>query len=174
MDKAKNKSEWKQKIIQEFINYWITVTYLFLYFGVFLVYKRLVLDNFEISYMHYGFAAIKALILAKVILIGDALRIGHRLEHKPLALSTLYQAIMFTVWVGVFSLIEKTVMGLLHGEGMSGGFREIIGKGKNDLLASSMIVFFTFIPFFAFKELSRVMGEGKIWNLFFLRRVATE
>jgi hypothetical protein len=33
-----------------------------------------------------------------------------------------------------------------------------------------LIVFVAFIPFFAFKELGRVLGEDKIWTLFFRKR----
>jgi hypothetical protein len=32
------------------------------------------------------------------------------------------------------------------------------------------VIFVAFVPFFAFRELGRVLGEGKIWALFFRRR----
>jgi hypothetical protein len=46
--------------------------------------------------------------------------------------------------------------------------------GKDELLARCMIMFVAFIPFFAFEELERVLGEGKLSKLFFRRRSATE
>ncbi len=33
---------------------------------------------------------------------------------------------------------------------------ELINKGTNELLAGYLVIFFSFIPFFAFKELGRV------------------
>jgi len=41
------------------------------------------------------------------------------------------------------------------------------------LLARCLITFVAFIPFFAFKELGRVLGEDKIRTLFFRGRAAT-
>jgi hypothetical protein len=41
-------------------------------------------------------------------------------------------------------------------------------------LSSALVVFFVFIPFFAVRELGRVLGEGMISGLFFRRRSAME
>lgn len=49
-----------------------------------------------------------------------------------------------------------------------------MGRGKYELLTDSLVTFFAFIPFFAVKELERVLGEGKLGELFFWRRAATE
>jgi hypothetical protein len=43
-------------------------------------------------------------------------------------------------------------------------FREV---RIDDLLARSVIIFLTFIPFFAFRELGRVMGPDKLRDVFF-------
>ena len=173
MNDASTKPEWKQKLHREFVEYWITATYLAIYFGVFVMYKRLILAQHEITYENYGFAIIKALILAKVILVGDFLRLGRGLEHRPLIFSTFYRAFMFTLWVALFMVIEHTVDGFLHGEGVAGGVQTLMHKGKDELLASCLVVFFTFIPFFAFRALGQVLGEGKIWDLFFRDRNTT-
>ena len=163
----------KKKIAGELIEYWINVFYLFLFFGVFTTYRRLVLAEYNITYMHYGLAMFEALILAKVIMLGDVLRLARRLQDKPLILSTLYKTIAFTVWTGVFTVLEHVMDGLWHGEGMVGGIHEFTSNGYQ-VLARGLVVFFAFIPFFAFKELGRVLGEGKIAGLFFRRRTAAE
>jgi hypothetical protein len=49
-------------------------------------------------------------------------------------------------------------------------FGTFLGKGYHEVLAGSMVVFVAFIPFFAFRELGRVLGEGKIRTLFFRKR----
>jgi hypothetical protein len=50
-----------------------------------------------------------------------------------------------------------------------GGVADFFGKG-HELLANSLVVFVAFIPFFGVKELGRVLGQDKIWALFFQRR----
>lgn len=159
--------EWKERIRHELFAYWMTVLYLAIYFGVFTQYRRLILAQYQISYMNYGFALIEALVLAKVILIGDLLRLGRGLENRPLIIPTVFRVFMFTIYVGVFTMIEHTIRGWLRGKGVVGGLEEFFSKGKYELLASSLVVFFTFIPFFAFRELNRVLGKGRIWAAFF-------
>jgi len=164
---------WKQKVISELIEYWIVVAYLASFFGVFTWYRRLILAEYQISYWHYGIILIEALVLAKVILIGEALRLGRRLEDNPLIVPTIYKSVVFTLFVGVFSVVEHTIEGLIDGRGWAGGVEEIFSKGQYELLARCLVTFVAFIPFFAFKELERVLGEGQITTLFFRRTAAT-
>jgi hypothetical protein len=44
------------------------------------------------------------------------------------------------------------------------------GKGSHELLAGCLVIFVAFIPFFAFRELGRALGQQKIRALFFRRR----
>jgi hypothetical protein len=87
---------------------------------------------------------------------------------------TVYKAIVFSIFVGLFGVVESTISGLLHGKGVAGGFEELISAGRYELLARCMVMFVAFIPFFAFEELERVLGEGKLGKLFFRRRSAAE
>ena len=163
------KPGWEQKIVHEMIEYGINVAYLFLFFGVFIIYQRLILAQYRIGYEDYGITLIKALVLGKVIMIGDMLRLGRRLEHKPLIYPTLYKTVVFTVWVLLFSILEATVKGLFHGKWFAGAMEELVGGRQYELLAHCLIVFLAFIPFFAFRELERNLGKGRIGDLFFGR-----
>jgi hypothetical protein len=173
-DVNKKKAGWKQKLVYELVEYWINFVYLALFFAVFISYQRLILADYQISYEHYGIVVIKALILAKVIIIGDVLGLGRKLEDKPLIFPTVYKTVVFTLWVVLFNVVESTVRGLLHGKGLAGGLNELLSGHQYELLAHCLIIFFAFVPFFAFKELGRVLGEGKIRDMFFRRISATE
>jgi hypothetical protein len=166
----KKKGSLKEKIFHEMAEYWINVFYLTLMFAAFTQYRRLVLAAYDITYTNYWVAVIEALILAKVVMIGDVLRLGRRLEHKPLIYPTLLKTVVFSLFVGVFTLIEHMIKVLWKGKELTEGLIEFFGKGTHELLAGCLVVFVAFIPFFAFRELGRVLGEGKIWALFFRRR----
>jgi len=168
--KDAKKGDLKKKIVHEVVEYWINVTYLTLVFAAFTQYRRFLLAAHDITYTNYGFAVIEALILAKVIMIGDVVRLGRGLERKPLIYPTLYKTVVFTLFVAVFTLIEHGIKGLWKGEGFTSGVVDFFGKGSNEILANSIVVFVAFIPFFAIKELGRVLGEDKIRALFFRRR----
>ena len=173
-DATSNKSGWKNKLKREMAEYLANFVYLALFFGVFAWYRRLVLDEYRIGYFHYGASLIEALVLAKLIIIGDILRLGRGLEDRPLIIPALYKSAVFIIWVAAFSVVERVVEGLLHGKGMMGGIDELLSKGFYELAARCMVVFFAFIPFFAFRELERVEGEGKLRRLLFRGRQAPE
>ena len=166
----KKKGNLKKKILHELAEYGITVIYLTLMFAAFTQYRRLVLAAHDITYTNYWVAVIEALILAKVVMTGDLLHLGRRLDQKPLIYSTLLKTVVFSLFVGAFTLIEHVIKSLLSGKGLAAGLIDFLGKGPHELLAGCLVIFVAFIPFFAFRELGRVLGEGKIWALFFRRR----
>ena len=159
-----NKGKLKKKILHEVKIYWIYVVYLSLVFAAFTQYRRLILADVGITYTNYG-------ILAKVIMIGDVLHFGRRLESKPLIVPTLLKTVVFTLFVGLFVFIESAIKGLIKGKGAVEGVMEFLEKGPYEVLAGGLIIFAAFIPFFALRELNRVLGgEGEILALFFRRR----
>jgi hypothetical protein len=158
---------WKDKFFREMVEYGINVIYLALVFAAFTQYRRFVLASHDIIYTNYWVAVIQALILGKVIMIGAVFRLGRSLEQRPLIYSTLYKAVVFTFLVIVFNLIEHALKGLWTGKGLAGGFAEFLDRWPHELLAGSLVIFVALIPFFAVKELGRVLGEEKIWALFF-------
>ena len=166
----KTKGKLKEKLIHEFIDYWINVIYLTLAFAAFVQYRRIILAANDIVYENYGVAVIKALILAKVIMIGDVFHLGRGLEDKPLIYPALYKTALFTLFLGIFTLGEHTVKGLWQGHGFMGGITEFFEKGPHEFIANSLVVFVAFIPFFGVKELGRVLGQDKIQALFFRSR----
>ncbi|MCX5715357.1 MAG: hypothetical protein NTV07_00495 [Candidatus Omnitrophica bacterium] len=160
----------KQKIFHEVRGYWINVLYLIILFSVFTTYKRLLLAQYDISYGEYGISTIAALILAKVILVLEALHLGRGFENKPLIIPTFYKSFLFTVCVVIFKIIESTVRGLLLKKGLIGISDELMKLFSYEWLAMITVVFFVFIPFFAIRELDRVLGKGRIFELFFRKR----
>ena len=152
------------------VEYWINVVYLALVLAAFTQYRRFVLADVGIIYANYWVAVIEALILAKVVMIGDVLHLGRYLEQKPLIFPTLLKTVVFSIFVGAFTLIEHVIKSLWKGKGLTAGLVSFLGKGHHELLAGCLVIFVAFIPFFAFRELGRVLGEGKIRTLFFRKR----
>jgi len=166
----KKKGNLKKRIFQEMVEYWVNVCYLTLVFAAFTQYRRFLLASHDITYTNYGVAVIEALILAKVIMIGDVFHLGRGLEQKPLIYPALYKTVVFSLFVGIFTLIEHTIKGLWQGKGLTGGLVDFFGKGSHEVFAGCLIIFVALIPFFGVKELGRVLGEDKIRTLFFRRR----
>jgi hypothetical protein len=172
MGNPDKKRTWKDRIFREVVEYWINVVYLTLVFAAFTQYRRFVLAAYDITYTHYWVALIEALILAKVIMIGAVVRLGRGLEQKPLIYPTLYKAVVFSLFVMAFTIVEHTVKGLWNGKGLTGGVIELYREQFHELLAGALVIFVALIPFFGMKELGRVLGQEKIRALFFRNRTA--
>lgn len=160
----------KSKVLHEIVEYGFNVIYLTLVFASFTMYRRLLLAAHDIVYTNYWFALIEALILGKVIMIGGMLRLGGGLEDKPLIVPTLYKTAIFTIFCFFFTLAEHAIRGLVSGHGVAAGLAEYAAQGYQVILGNSMVVFVALIPFFAVKELGRVLGREKIGRLFFRTR----
>jgi hypothetical protein len=153
----------KQKAIHEFKDMTAVFFYLAFFFCALATYTTLLLEKYEVSYFNYGAALINALIITKIILIGEALHYGTRHEAKPLVYSVLYKAFMYCLLVFAFHIVEEVIKHLIHGEAFAGALRNV---RVDELLARSLVIFFTFVPFFAFREVARVIGPEKFRNLF--------
>jgi len=154
----------KQKAIHEFIQFLGIFLYLAFFFCAVSTYRMLLLSDFRDSYINYSFSVINAFVIAKVILIGEYKHLGKGLEDKPLLVSAIYKAFLFGLLTFVFHIVEEAIKKMLHGEGAASAFLDIHTK---ILLARSIVVFCTFLPLFAFRELRRVLGESRFNHLFF-------
>lgn len=173
-DESAKPAGLKQKIVHEMIEYWIIFGYLASFLVAFVWYRRLILAEHHIQYTEYWFPLIQAGVLAKVIMVGDFLGLGRRLKPKPLSLRALYQTLIFTVWVALFSLLEKTARGLFHGKDLTAGFEEMVSKGPHELVAWCIVAFVAFIPFFGFRELEQELGKEKLRALFWRRSTSAD
>lgn len=172
MQSERSSSGLKEKAKEELRMFWAIAIYLALMFAAFFTYRRLILSESGVTYIHYGLGVIEALILAKVILIGQALRLGKRFENEPLIVSVLVKTLLFGAFVAVFSVIEHVIEGLVHHETGDVIAHHLFTAGRDEILAKTLMMIVAFIPFFAFSEVDRIMGEGKLFALFFRKRAA--
>jgi hypothetical protein len=160
-------SSLKERVIEELRLFWVIAIYLAVMLAAFAWYRRFVLSEAGISYLHYGAAVIEALILAKVILIGQALGLGRRLEGSRLIWSVLFKSVVFAVFIALFTLLEHLIEGLIHRESWDEIEHGLVKTGRGEILARTVVLFVTLIPFFAFWETDRVLGDHKLFRLFF-------
>ena len=167
------KKSFKEKFKEEFIEYWINVAYLSFYFSVFIAYKRLILAQYEIDFEEYGSALLSAFILGKVVSIIGMTKIGRKTSEGNLALLTLYKTVVFSLLMVVFNALEKFISGYYHTSTFQGGIDHLITElSSYEYLARLLMIFTSFIPYFAIKELSRVIGHKKVIDLFFKKKEA--
>jgi hypothetical protein len=166
-------SNLKEKAVEELEAFWIITLYLAVFLGSFTFYRRLILKEFGIAYLHYGFALVQALIIAKIILIGQAFGLAKRFERGPLILSVIYKSVLFGVLVLLFSILEHFVEGLFHKEDLASILHHLTDNGMYEMSARAIMMIVAFIPFFGFWEIGRVIGPSKLSAIFFSRQNQT-
>jgi hypothetical protein len=160
----------KQKAAHESKEIAIVFLYLAILFCAMATYSMLLLEEFHISYFTYGAALLNAFVITKIILIGEAAHLGKNQEVKPLLYSSVYKAFLFGLLVFAIHILEELIKRLVHGKDIVGALHEV---RLDDLLARSLVIFCAFIPFFAFRELGRVLGQDKLRALFLQERAAS-
>ena len=151
-----------------FQQYAIIFVYLFVCFGAITLHKTAVLRDVGVSYAPWGFAAIKALVLGKFMLIGHEIRLGERFNNRPLIYPTLYRSFVFLVFLLVLSGVEEAIAGAWHGQTVAASISAVVGARFFEILSSSFIMFLALLPYFAIRQLADTIGKGQLARLFFV------
>jgi hypothetical protein len=160
----------KRKFVEEAKIFLLLFLYLALLLGGFGWYKRLILLEYQYEFSHYGYSVVEAAVLAKLMLVGNAMGFFKRLHKGPLIVASLFQTLVFSCIFIFFSLEEETVLGLIHGHGISWGFHKLLATSWMQVLADFIIIFMCFVPLFAIWELAKVLGPEQLAGMFFRKR----
>jgi hypothetical protein len=167
---SETKSQkWKRILVHELFEYFLNFIFLAAFLVAFAWYRRLILAEYNIQYLAYWGPVIEAAILAKVIMIGDALRMGRRFQNRALALTVIYRTIIFGLFVVAFSFAEHIIEAWCHGKTAMDALSEMMNQGRYEILARFIIMVVAFVPFFTMKEIERAFGAEKIRGMFLSR-----
>ena len=166
------KATMQQRAMHEIKEFLVLALYLYITLGAVILMKTAVLHTEGIEVAHWGIAIVKALVLAKFMLLGFAMKFGEGDDKAtgPLIWPTLRMALAFLVLLIFLTVIEEVVVGLIHSRSIAGSFNELFGHRLEETLAGYLIMLLVLIPFFAFRVLSAALGEGRLERMFFVER----
>jgi hypothetical protein len=153
------------RAVHELLQYAYVSAYLYVCFGAILLYKTAILKGEGVSYLPYGVAVIKALILGKFILIGHAVGLGDRYQLRRRLYVIIHKSLLFLVMLLVLSIVEEVVVGLVHGQTAAASLAAFGGGTLVQVLAECAVMLLILIPYVAFRELNEAMGEGKVLQI---------
>lgn len=132
----------KERAIEELKEFWITSLYLFIFLGAFTFY-----------------------------LIGKAVGLNKLGERRgPLIVPVVLKSGVFALLVILFAVLEHIVEGLIHKKDWASIASDLFGTGSLELFARMIMLFVSFIPFFAFWEIGQVLGRTELIAMFFSGR----
>ena len=160
----------KTRAFEEFKRFVVIFIYLWVVFGFLSLHKSLVLSQRHLDYEEHTFAFINALVFAKVLLTAEYFQLGTRFSDKPLIFPILHKCFIFTVVLISFHIVESVVVGVWHGHTITDSIPPMFGWNPKGLLAVGVMCFILLVPFFGFREITRVIGRREMRALLFERR----
>ena len=125
------------RLKHELRNYALLSLYLYICFAAILLYKAAVLGGAGVSYLPFGLPAIKALILAKFILLGQVIGLGDRLGRRRVLSVIAHKAVLYLILLVVLTILEEMVVGISHGRTIASSLGEFaLGKLPETLATS--------------------------------------
>jgi hypothetical protein len=156
-----------KRVAEELKEFLLLAVYLYICFTALAYLKAAILQAHGVEFAPFGFAAIKALICAKFMSIGHALRLGERYKKEALIWPTLHRSVVFVALLLVLNILEELIVGYLHHRAAADSLGEIGGGTVHQFIATLIIMLLILIPFFAFRSLSEVVGKRILLRLFF-------
>jgi len=164
-----------KRAIDELKEFAIVAAYLCVCFTAILYLKASILKAKGITFAPFGFAVIKALICTKFVSVGHILHLGEHFKSPlPLIWPTLYKSLVFLILLLGLNALEEIVAGQMHHRTIAESLAEVGGGTIDQLIATSIVGVLILIPFFAFRALGEVVGEGNLVRIFFQHRPPSE
>jgi hypothetical protein len=164
----------KQKAVEQMKGFLVIALYLWLVFSLLVVYKSVILAKYHIDFAYHGFALINALALGKVMLVAKDLHLGEQFQDAPLIYPTLLKSALFSLVLACFKILEDVAVGFYQGKSFAECIADLPGGSLPGILILTLLIFVMLIPFVGFGELQRVLGEGRLKQLFFSPRSMQE
>lgn len=161
-----------QRLKHELRHYLLLATYLYVCFGALILYKMAMLGAQGVTYLPLGLPIIKALVLAKFMLLGKAIRLGESPGSSRVIHHIAYKALLYLLLLIVLSALEEAVLGLVHGRSIAATIAEVGGDKLAQILATSFVMLLILVPYIAITELDSALGNGKLREALFKNRTA--
>lgn len=169
------KLTWKERIVREAKNLAVVLVYLWVFLTVFELHQAIVLSEHDIPYNYAEglvLAFVNAWILAKFVVVGEGLRIGHRWHSKPLWQSILLKSMVFGAILMGCHLAEESLSRMWQAKSFAAGFPVMNAKSITDDLTFALIMIIVLIPFFTAREFRRILGKDVLQTALLRRETA--
>ncbi len=160
-----SKPPLKSRVVAELERYAIISLYLFICFGVILIYEASQSALKEVSLLTIGIALGKALVMGKFILIGEALEPGTRISAPTFLHRVAWRTVGMLVVLAVFKILEELIIGMVHSRGIHELVAELRAQSWLSLLAPVLLMLLILIPMITAMELDRTLGKEGLKGL---------
>lgn len=157
----------KGKLLHEVQEYGSIFLYLYVAFGAVIFYREAVLRAEGIAYAAYGFAFVKAMVMAKFMVLGHAARLGERMRGRRVIVNVVWRTTLFLLLLMALTIVEETIVALVHGRPARAGIEGMAGGNLMEMVANALLLWLILLPYFVIRLISEKLGPGELRRMFF-------
>lgn len=161
-----DKPSVKERLSHELREYAALSAYLYVALGAVLLYKATLLGEHRFGAVPYGTAVVKALVLAKFMMLGQAAGLERSLARRSLPVAVLGNTSAFLLLLAGFTVLEEVVIGLIHHEDLRSVLADHLLARLGEIGASLLLMWLILLPYFALRQLVRLLGPAAWRRLF--------
>jgi hypothetical protein len=154
---------------QRISHFLIIAAYLWLLMSVYTLHNAVLTSDWNLA-AQLGTITVKALLFGKFVLIAEHLHLGRRAEHLPLIWPILIKAALFAIVIIGFEVLEKMLVEAIWPAHAASEADAFALTNPAQIASLTFMIFVALIPFFAVNELSRILGQERLRELFFKPR----
>jgi hypothetical protein len=155
----------KSRLHEEIVKYLAVSAYLFVCFGVLQWYKAALLQDAGVQYLPLGVAAVKALVIGKFLLIGDAIQARLQGRSSGLLGRIARRVAWLLVILALLTCAEELIVGWFHGQSLAEIQTALRARSLLERVAEVSLMGLIMLPLVATAELNHALGPGVLRSL---------
>ncbi len=159
-------------LLKEFLEILPPTIFFFIGFNLIVLTTNLILANYDAQFASFMIATASALIVAKALLVANAMPVIRHFDRAPLIRPILFKAVFYWAAVFIVRLLEHWLRYRLSGQYVFGGFvpHAVATFSWDRFIAVQLWILVLFLIYVTASEVTHLFGEGELWHLLFTSR----
>ena len=163
-----NVSKFSEKIKEEFLALLPPTVFFFIALHIVALVRALMVHGTGLPVTSSGQIAMGSLILGKAVLLADLLPAINRFPDKPLVYNIAWKTVIYSCVATVIHYLERLIDFAREAGGIAAGNQKLLAQVVwPHFLAIQIILLVIVLAYCVIRELSRVVGEEKMLQVFF-------
>jgi hypothetical protein len=159
-------------LLREFLEILPPTIFFVIGFNLIVLTTNLILSDYGGQFASFMIATASALIVAKALLVANAMPVIRRFDRAPLIRPILFKTFFYWAAVFIVRLLEHWIRYRLSGDYVFGGFVPHVQAtfSWDRFFAIQLWIFVLFLIYVTATELNRLFGHGELSRIFFTSR----
>ena len=160
-----------KRLLQEIIDIIPAVVFFCIAFNLIVLTDMLTTESYGIRVFGFVSATLMAVVVGKVMLAVNLVPWVNAFRSRPLICNTLWRSGLYTIVSFVLRYLELIVRYSLKHGSLTEGFQHLTTDFPwSRFWAVQIWLAVLFLVFAALQEITRALGPGRLWQIFFGRR----